>query len=102
MQQSTLNITAHGVDVPVTLSERVKEIHRVVNLWLDAKSEFYSRIAEFAVTRRTALRVNLVTLAVLMAAIAVEQAPLWSVVSTAVASWLTYRINRKEQEGGAL
>lgn len=73
-----------------------------LNLWLDAKSEFYSRICEFSVTRRLVIRVNLVSLCVIVAAVAIEQQPITSVVSTLCASYLVYRMNKseKKQKGG--
>ena len=48
------------IDVRATIQRKIKSL----NLWLDTKSEFYSRICEFSVTRRLVIRVNLVTLCV--------------------------------------
>ena len=86
------------IDVRATIQRKIKSI----NLWLDAKSEFYSRICEFSVTRRLVIRVNLVTLCVGLAAIAIEQQPITSVVSTLCAGYLVYRMNKseKKQKGG--
>lgn len=36
------------IDVRATIQRKIKSL----NLWLDSKSEFYSRICEFSVTRR--------------------------------------------------
>lgn len=85
------------IDVRATIQQNIKSI----NLWLDAKSEFYSRICEFSVTRRLVIRVNLVTLCVGLAAIAIEQQPITSVVSTICAGYLVYCINKQEKKGGA-
>ena len=86
------------IDVRATIQRKIKSL----NLWLDAKSEFYSRICEFSVTRRLVIRVNLVSLCVIVAAVAIEQQPITSVVSTLSAAWLVYRVNKtdKEQKGG--
>ena len=86
------------IDVRATIQHKIKSL----NLWLDAKSEFYSRICEFSVTRRLVIRVNLVTLCVGLAAIAIEQQPITSVVSTLCAGYLVYRMNKseKKQKGG--
>ena len=84
------------IDVRATIQRKIKSF----NHWLDAKSEFYSRICEFSVTRRLVIRVNLVTLCVGLAAIAIEQQPITSVVSTICAGYLVYRINKSEKEGG--
>lgn len=102
MQQQTINFTAQGVDVRVGLGERVREVHRVINAWLDGKSEFYSRIAEFTVTRRAAIRIGIVLpLLMVVAAVAVEQAPVVSVLSASVSGWIVYRLNKGEKGGKA-
>ena len=82
------------IDVRATIQRKIKSI----NLWLDTKSELYSRIAEFAVTRRLVIRVNLITLCVIITAMAVAQQPLVALVSTLSAGYLVYRLNKK---GGA-
>ena len=64
---------------------------RVINQWLDTKSAFYSRIAEFEVTRRVAIRVNLVTMAMLVVIVAVETAPVAALAAAVSAAWLMYR-----------
>lgn len=84
------------IDVRATIQRKIKSL----NIWLDAKSEFYSGICEFAVTRRLVIRVNLVTLCVGLAAIAIEQQPITSVISTLCAGYLVYRINKQEKKGG--
>lgn len=86
----------------VGLGERVREVRRVINAWLDGKSEFYSRIAEFAVTRRAAIRIGIVLpLLMVVAAVAVEQAPVVSVLSATVSGWIVYRLNKGEKGGKA-
>ena len=77
------------IDVRATIQQKIKSL----NLWLDSKSEF-------SVTRRLVIRVNLVTLCVGLAAIAIEQQPITSVVSTICAGYLVYRINKQEKKGG--
>lgn len=86
------------IDVRATIQRKIKSL----NIWLDAKSEFYSRICEFSVTRRLVIRVNLVSLCVIVAAVAIEQQPITSVVSTLCAGYLVYRMNKseKKQKGG--
>ena len=86
-----------SIDVRATIQRKIKSI----NLWLDSKSEFYSRICEFSVTRRLVIRVNLVSLCVIVAAVAIEQQPITSVVSTLCAGWIVYRINKTDKRGGA-
>ena len=101
MQQQTIHFdnsaeVQQPIDVRATIQRKIKSI----NLWLDAKSEFYSRICEFSVTRRLVIRVNLVTLCVGLAAIAIEQQPITSVIATLCAGYLVYRINKSEKKGG--
>lgn len=84
------------IDVRATIQRRIKSL----NLWLDTKSELYSRIAEFSVTRRLVIRINLVSLCLTGAAVAVEQQPLFSTIAIACAGWLVYRLNKSEKEGG--
>ena len=86
------------IGVRATIQHKIKSI----NLWLDSKSVFYSRICEFSVTRRLVIRVNLVSLCVIVAAVAIEQQPITSVVSTLCAGYLVYRMNKseKKQKGG--
>ena len=91
MQQATINFTASEVRQPVSLRERMRSTGRAINEWLDTRSAFYSRIAEFEVTRRVAIRVNLVTMAVLVVVAAVETAPVAALAAAVSAAWLMYR-----------
>ena len=69
-----------------------------INAWLDSKSEFYSRIADFPVTRRTVLRVNLITVCFFVGVAAVEAAPVASLLSAACAAWTVRRLNKSEMK----
>lgn len=75
----------------MSLRERMRSTGRVINQWLDTRSAFYSRIAEFEVTRRVAIRVNLVTMAGLVVVAAVETAPVAALAAAVSAAWLMYR-----------
>lgn len=110
--QSTTTIQAQGVQrtgVDLTVSEvkdRVMNQVAAINGWLDRKSEFYSRIADFTITNRTVVRVNAVTVCVIVGALVIEAAPVASLLSAACAAWMVNRLNRsekqKEEEGGTL
>ena len=112
--QSTTTIEAQGVQrtgVDLTVSEvkdRVMNQVAAINGWLDRKSEFYSRIADFAVTNRTVVRVNAVTACVIVGALVIEAAPVASLLSAACAAWMVRRLNRSEksntieEKGGVL
>lgn len=69
-----------------------------ISHWLDRKSEFYSRIADFTVTRRTVLRVNLITVCFFVGVAAVEAAPVASLLSAACAAWMVRRLNKSEKQ----
>lgn len=97
MQQTSINFEQGYALSPSassrkTLKERIQSAKSSVNKWLDTKSEFYSRIAEFKVTRRVAIRVNMVTLAMIVVVIAVETAPVAALAAALSAAWLMYRI----------
>ena len=102
MQQATINFTASEVRQSVSLRERMKSTGRVINEWLDTRSAFYSRIAEFEVTRRAAIRIGIVLpLAMGMAVACVEQTPLVSITAMIVSGWIVYRLNKSEEGGEA-
>lgn len=84
------------LDVRATIQHKIQSI----NLWLDTKSEFYSRICEFTVTRRLVLRINVVTLCLCITAACVEQQPVASLVSALCAAYVVYRVNKTDKKGG--
>lgn len=101
MQQQTIHFDnpakeQQSIDVRATIQRKIQSI----NLWLDTKSEFYSRICEFAVTRRLVLRINVVTLCLCITAACVEQQPVASLVSALCAAYLVYRVNKTDKKGG--
>ena len=81
-------------DVKSTVTNKAAAINR----WLDRKSEFYSRIADFTVTRRTVLRVNLITVCFFVGVAAVEAAPVASLLSAACVAWTVRRLNKSEKQ----
>ena len=96
MQQATINFTASEVRQPVSLRERMRSTGRVINEWLDTRSAFYSRIAEFEVTRRVAIRVNLVTVAMIVVVMAIETAPVAALAAALSVAWVMYRTLAKK------
>ena len=86
----------------MSLADKVRGLYRSVNRWLDARSAFYSRIAEFEVTRRAAIRIGIVLPLVMGVAVAcVEQAPIVSITAMIVSGWIVYRLNKSEKGGQA-
>ena len=67
--------------------------------WYNSRSEFYSRLAGFNVTWKTAARVNLFTLLVCITAIVAMQQPVVAAVSAACSAWVVYRLNADEKKG---
>ena len=68
-----------------------------INLWFNTKSEFYSRLCDFSVTRRTVLYMHLGTICLGVSVFAVVSHPLVAVPAAACAGWLVYRLNNKEK-----
>ena len=86
----------------MSLRERMRTTGRLINKWLDTRSPFYSRIAEFEVTRRVAIRIGVVfPLAMAGGAVCVEQAPIVSITAMFVSGWIVYRLNNGEKGGQA-
>ena len=86
----------------MSLADKLKGLYRSVNRWLDARSAFYSRIAEFEVTRRVAIRIGVVfPLSMVVAVACVEQAPIVSITAMIVSGWIVYRLNKSEKGGEA-
>lgn len=82
----------------MSLRERMRSTGRAINEWLDTRSALYSRIAEFEVTRRVAIRVNLVTVAMIVAVVAIETAPVAALAAALSVAWVMYRAMM--QKGG--
>ena len=107
MQQTSINFEQGYALSPSassrkTLKERIQSAKSSVNNWLDTKSDIYSRIAEFEVTRRVAIRIGVVfPLAMVVGAVCVEQAPLVSLAAMGVSGWIVYRLNKGEKGGKA-
>lgn len=76
---------------------------RQVSTWLNSKSRFYSRVAGFDVTWKTAIMVNIVFVLVVFTALVAAKEPLAALVSAAAAAWMAGRIekaNSKVKKGG--
>ena len=85
-----------------SLQEWTDAKRKSLNLWLSTPSNFYTQLCEFPVTRLLAIRVNLLSLCIIVGATAIEQQPVVSVVSALCAAWLVYRINQSDKKGGTL
>ena len=61
METTTINAGNIQTRGAFPLKEWVKATINSVNLWLNTKSQFYSNICQYSVSRRTVLRVNTVS-----------------------------------------
>lgn len=98
MQQTTIQFDGEErfqqpIDVRATM---VRKYQKLLS-WLHGRSVFYSRIAEFDVSRLMVIRVNAVTLCLVLAAIAIAQAPVVAITAAGCAAWLVYRLNKTEK-----
>lgn len=104
MQTASIQRTAHLR--PLTISTAP------VRAWLNAKSEFFSRISGFDVTRKEVVRVNLIFIFMGLAAAMAETSLLIAILSIALAGYNVYQLKQEqgdnwitydddvEQEGG--
>lgn len=84
---------------PSLISEKISNVRSSVINWLDSKSEFYSRIADFKVTRRQAIRIGVILpLLMIVAGIAVVKQPIVACMAGFVSAWIVYHLNH--QKGG--
>lgn len=97
MQTNAIQRSAQRpVDIKAWLTGKAQSL----SSWYNSRSEFYSRLAGFDVTWKTAVRVNLFTLLVCITAIVAMQQPVVSIVSAACSAWVVYRLNADEKKGG--
>ena len=78
------------------IGEWMKRTRKRVTNWLDMKSEFYSRICDC--TRRTVIRINLITVCMIAAIGAVEEHPLVALMAAAAAGYIVRRLNNSEPQ----
>lgn len=98
MQQSSIQFGGLAQERQV-LDVRATLRHRwmTFNNWLDQRSDFYSRIAEFDVTRRVAIRIGVVLpLLMMVAAVTAAEAPVVAIVAASISGWVVYRLNRNK------
>ena len=81
-------------DFVAGLPHRLAPRLAAVTAWLDRRSATFTRIAGFAVTRRSVIRVHALIVSLALGVVSLFQAPCLSVASFITAAWLTYRINK--------
>ena len=96
MQQQTIQFDGvqiqQRVDVLTTIANAVNSVAN----YLNQRSEIYSRLCDFSVTRRTVLYMHLGTICLGVSVFAVVSHPLVAIPAAACAGWLVYRLNSKE------
>ena len=81
-------------DFVAGLPHRLAPRLAALTLWLDRRSATFTRIAGFAVTRRSVIRVHALIVSLALGVVSLFQAPYLSVASFITTAWLTYRINK--------
>jgi hypothetical protein len=85
---------------PSLIQEKISNVKSSAINWLDSKSEFYSRIADFKVTHRQAIRIGVILpLLMIVAGIAVVEQPIVACVAGFVSAWIVYRLNHSQKGG---
>ena len=72
-----------------------------VKAWLNGKSEFYTKICEFEVTRREVLRVHAALLSLGAGAISAESSILAALCCVVLSGYNVYKLNQEEKGGEA-
>ena len=75
------------------------ETRNSLNNWLDTKSSFYSRLCDLPVTRRLAIRLNLVFLCLFLAVLCVDRLPIVATLAVAYVVYGAYRLNKQTRGG---
>lgn len=82
-----------------SLSESLTEKRNSLNNWLNAKSSFYSRLCDLSVTRRLAIRLNLVFLCLFLAVLCVDRLPIIATIAVTYVVYGAFQLN-KQTKGG--
>ena len=69
-----------------------------IEAWLNAKSEFFSRISGIEVTRKEVIRVNLIFIFMGLAAAMAETSLLIAILSIALAGYNVYQLKQEQGE----
>ena len=72
-----------------------------IKAWLNGKSEFYTKICEFEVTRREVLRVHAALLSLGAGAVSAESSILAALCCVVLSGYNVYKLNQEEKGGEA-
>ena len=95
MQTKTLERSAQRpVDIKAWLTGKAQSLSD----WYNGRSEFYSKLCGFEVTRKLATRINLLAVFVMIAVVVAFQQPVVTLTAAACSAWIVYRINADDKE----
>ena len=69
-------------------------------MWYNGRSGFYSELCGFDVTRKLAVRINLLAVFMMVAAIVGLQQPVAAITAAVCSAWMVCGLNREEEKGG--
>lgn len=72
-----------------------------IKAWLNGKSEFYTKICEFEVTRREVLRVHAALMSLGAGAVSAESSILAALCCVVLSGYNVYKLNHEEKGGEA-
>ena len=96
MQQQTIQFDGVQIQQRVDVRAIIANAVNSVANYLNQRSEIYSRLCDFSVTRRTVLYMHLGTICLGVSVFAVVSHPLVAIPAVVCAGWLVYRLNSKE------
>lgn len=92
IMQTTASIQRTAHLRPLTISTAP------LKAWLNAKSEFFSRISGIDVTRKEVVRINLIFIFMGLAAAIAETSPFIAILSIALAGYNVYQLKQEQGE----
>lgn len=97
MQTNAIQRSAQRpVDIKAWLTGKAQSLSN----WYNGRSEFYSKLCGFEVTRKLATRINLLAVFVMIAVVVAFQQPIVTLTAAACSAWIVYRINADDRKGG--
>lgn len=88
----------NSIESHTVLQEWIMSITGKVVGWLDGRSGLYSKICGEKTTRRTVIRVNLITVAMVVGTLSVEKQPFVAIVAMICAGYLVHRLNGNDNK----
>lgn len=96
MQTNAIQRSAQRpVDIKAWLTGKAQSLSN----WYNGRSEFYSKLCGFEVTRKLATRINLLAVFVMIAVVVAFQQPVVTLTAAACSAWIVYRINVDDKGG---